>query len=255
MSDYISLPRLDPIAAEDRRRQLLAEDSFDVTFSESAVQEALTDPHAFPATGGRRIKDIELSKFRARCIDLANSAMDLPVAGFAQSADMQIGRLLFSFGKDSIGDMGHPLVWDFLTLILLPDIAVQRIVVGRKESELGRLSMSSRLTGGDRRHVFQRLWRRWSVFGAEMVESRVLTEDDYVATLERRLTLEQGVVAGRVASAILRSGLVGSARREYTRTLMRNLVALSGVVHIGEDDPDHLDAVFVYLHEQTVDML
>lgn len=255
MSDYILMPRLDPIIAEARRRRLLAEGSLEVSFSESAMEEALADPQAFPATGGRRVKDSELLEFRAKCIDLANSAMDFPQSGFGQSVDLQIGRLLFKSGKYSVGDMGNPHVWDFLTLILLPDIAVQRIAAGRKRSDLGGLSMSSRLTGGDRRHVFQRLWKRWKVFGAQAVESRVLTEDDYVAMLERRLTLEQGGVAGRAAKAIVRSGLVGSARREYTRTLMRNLVALSGVVYIGEDDPDHLDAVFVYLHDQTVGML
>src|SRR5699024_12299614 len=61
--------------------------------------------------------------------------------------------------------------------------------------------------------------------------------------LERRLTSERPAVAARAAAAILGSKRTGTSRREFTRVLMRQLVQMSGIVEIGDDDPEHLDAL------------
>lgn len=255
MREFILLPRLDPLIAEQRRSSVQSLEQGHELFSMVDFHEALADPHAFPPTGGRQVDPTDLLALRERCLHAVESAETLERARFAQSFDIRIGRILYEFGVESVSDMGHPRVWNFLTLILLPDIAIKRISVGKTNEEIARTSSASRLTGGDRRHVLQRLWRRWKVFGPDLVERQKLTEDDYVALLERRLTLGQSRVAVTAAEAILSSSFTGSARREYTRILMRNLIALSGVVHIGDDDPEHLEEVFNHLHEQTLEMM
>ncbi|WP_144589515.1 hypothetical protein [Brevibacterium casei] len=255
MRDFILLPRLEPLIAEQRRSSVQSFDHGRELFSTADFHEALEDPHAFPATGGRQVDPTELLALRERCLHAAESAETQDRTRFAQSFDIRIGRILYEFGMESVSDMGHPRVWDFLTLVLLPDIAIKRVSVGKTVEEIAQTSSASRLTGGDRRHVLQRLWRRWKVFGPELVERQGLTEDDYVALLERRLTLGQSRVAMTAAETILGSSFTGSARREYTRILMRNLIALSGVIHIGDDDPQHLEEVFKHLHEQTLEMM
>lgn len=251
MTEFILLPRLNPLVASDLRKRLLSEDQLYAEFAEARFAEVIEDPRSFAATGGRRITNEELLEFRSQCDSAVALAAKSPSVGFGQTLDLALGRLFLEFGRKSTSEMGHPQVWDFLTLVLLPDVATQRIMVGRRSNEAIGSSATGRLTGGDRRHVFQRLWKRWRVFGADWVESRLLTEDDYLAMLERSLTLEQSLVARRAADTIVNSTLTGSARREYARILMRNLIAVSGVAHVGEDDPAHLDAVFAHVHAQT----
>lgn len=248
MASPVLLPRLDARVAS-RLRSHLVRGEVGVKFDPTAMERALGDARAFPATGGARISEAELLDLRAGCVAASESACESESA-FGAAFDLFVGRELFTRTAGRRGEAGVPGVWDFLTLILLPDLARSRITAGAaglKDTAESR----KRVTGGDRRHVFQRLWRRWAVFGSELVEGRQLTEDDYVAMLERRLTLERPAVARRAARTIIASELYGGARREYTRKLMRNLVQMSGLVHIGEDDPSHLDAVFRQLDDDT----
>ncbi|MGO1850552.1 hypothetical protein [Microbacterium sp.] len=136
----------------------------------------------------------------------------------------------------------------------MPDLAVKRLHIGT-EPVTASSSAVKRITGGDRRHIFQKLWKRWQAFGPEVVESGRLTEDDYVATLERNITLERGELAQGVANAIVESGYAGSARREYTRVFMRNLQQASGLVQIRDDDASHTTSLIAHVHRQTVDAL
>lgn len=183
-------------------------------FDRAEFDEALESSNAFPATGGRRVRHDELLKLRDDCC----AARTLTTSSF----DLEVGRALYEASRGSIGEFGNPGVWDFLTLVLLPDIANQRFGT----------SSAARVTGGHRRHVFQRLWRRWNVFGSEIVESGFLTEDDYQALLERTLTSQDRLLARCAVNAIRSSGRSGQARREFTRVFMRQLVQLSGLVEL-----------------------
>lgn len=237
---YRLYPRLSAERASTQRGLLLAGDE---AFDLSLLEESLTDASAFPPTGGQRVTAEDLHRLRERC----TAELSLPWTGGVrtdQEFDLRLGSLLHEESEGSAGEFGNAQVWDFLTLVLLPDLALERF-------PRGRTGVAARLTGGNRRHVFQRLWRRWNVFGRDIVEAQELTEDDYVALLERRLTGQNRALAVRTVSEIQRSGRSGQSRREFTRVFMRQLVQASGLVEMGEDDPDHLEALFTHVGEVT----
>lgn len=234
MTEFQLYPRLSPDIADAIRIELIRSERV-YEFKPEKLEEALYAADSFPATGGRRTNANDLLDLRDECLKavaFSGASSSLTTSKF----DLQLGRVLYKRSIGSTGEFGNARFWDFLTLILLPDIASARFP--GTTSNLG-----ARFTGGNRRHVLQRLWRRWKVFGEEVVEGGRLTEDDYVALLERRLTSERPAVAAKAAAAILESKRSGTRRREYARVLMRQLVQISGIVEIGDDEPEHLDAL------------
>ena len=233
-----TLPRLDFKDANRIRHGILSKKR-SPAFDYSLFEECLLNPKAFPATGAVRIQENELLAFREKCILAVDKAKESN-ADFNSAFDVAIGRQIEALGKVAGSEFGIPSVWDFLTLVLLPDLAVQRFTLST-DDETEKRSVRSRLSGGDRRHVLQRLWKRRVVFGAQIVDLRMLTEDDYGSLLERRLTHEHHQLARKVSMKIINSGYQGTARRDYTRSLVRTLVQMSGVVHFSDVDLDHLD--------------
>lgn len=234
MAEFQLYPRLSPEVADAIRIEMIRSENV-YEFKPERFEEALSAADSFPATGGRRTSAGELLDLREGClraVAFSGGTSSLTTSQF----DMRLGQVLYKTSIGSTGEFGNARVWDFLTLILLPDIASTRFPGTTN-------NLRARFTGGNRRHVLQRLWRRWKVFGDEVVESGRLTEDDYVALLERRLTSERPAVAAQAAEAILGSNRSGTNRREYARVLMRQLVQISGIVEIGDDDPEHLDAL------------
>lgn len=231
------LPRLSAKSAVEMRKIF---DHGIPSFSWSDLDDGLNAPQAFPLTAGKPIGLHDLEEFRRRCVEAAAAAH-----GNAASFDLLVGAELYQFGQPYRGDLGNPQVWDFLTLILLPDVA------GQRYSPRG--ISTSRFTGGNRRHVLQRLWRRWIVLGPRIVQSQKLTEDDYVALLERRITSEKPVLAQMTAEKIVTSGFTGHARRQYTRVFIKRLQQMSGVVFLDEGDEVNLRAVLDEVHERTCD--
>lgn len=233
-----TLPRLDFRDANRIRDGLLSKRRSSA-FDQSLFEECLLNPKAFPATGAVRIQESELLNFRESCIVAVDKVKESN-ADFNSAFDIVVGREIENLGKVAGSELGISAVWDFLTLVLLPDLAIQRFTLS-KDDESDKRSVRSRLSGGDRRHVLQRLWKRRVVFGAQIVDFQMLTEDDYGSLLERRLTHERHKLARKVSMKIINSGFQGSARRDYTRSLMRALVQMSGVVQFSDDDLDHLD--------------
>lgn len=242
MSMFRLYPRLPAERASILRKRLL-DSPIQATFDPALLEELVADSKAFPPTGGTALTVSDLLRFRDHCKESLTSALSLGSWSPSQF-DLEMGRALYEQSSGSPGEFGNAQVWDFLTLVLLPDLAMTRFPMDAKGA-------ASRLIGGNRRHVFQRLWRRWQVFGREVVESEFLTEDDYGALLERHLTSQMREVAQRSARAIYTSGRSGSARREFTRVFMRQLVQTSGLVSISNDDPDHLDALFEHVVATT----
>lgn len=246
MTNFQLYPRLSPDASDLIRTELIRSESI-CEFSPEKFEEALSAADSFPATGGRRTTENDLLELRGEClnaVEFSEGSSSLATSQF----DLQLGRVLYKRSVGSTGEFGNARVWDFLTLVLLPDITSARFP--GTTSNLG-----ARFTGGNRRHVLQRLWRRWRVFGEQIVVSGRLTEDDYVALLERRLTSERPAVAAKAAETILRSKRTGTNRREYTRVLMRQLVQISGIVEIGDDDPEHLEALMRHIRGNVELML
>lgn len=253
MNGNVLYPRVD--AKEIHRIQHGFVLSFDsgVEFSDVSFDAALNGPRAFPPTGGARMGEAELRGLRQACIDSLNQSSNYSGLPVTTSFDIAIGRTLFHAGRQSIGEFGDPHVWDFLTLILLPDLAAKRLAMGTA-STVGGPSFQKRVTGGDRRHVFQRLWKRWLIFGPEIAEGGKLTEDDYGVTIERLIT-NRPRIAQAVAGAIIGSKYSGSERRDYSRIFMRKLQQTSGLVQIPEDDDSYLQDVIDAIHRQTIESI
>lgn len=248
MTKNLLLPRLEQNKANKLRKNLL-QGGQNTVFSPASLSEAMQDPKAFPATGAVRVQEAELIRFREECLSELDAVLS-EVDDFALAFDLAVGRKIHVFSDSTGAEMGIAAVWDFLTLVLLPDLVVRRLQSSRddlSESESNR----SRLTGGDRRHVLQRLWKRWEVFGAPIVESCKLTEDDYGSMLERKLTREHRLIAREVAEAIVSSELAGSARREYTRAMMRKLVQMTGLVQFSDADLIHVKDAIVHAHHSV----
>lgn len=253
MKGNLLYPRVDDKEAHRIQRRFVLSFDSGVDFSDAAFDAALNGPRAFPPTGGARIGEAELRDLRQACIDSLKQPSTISGLPATASFDIAIGRVLFHAGKQSIGEFGAPHVWDFLTLILLPDLAAQRLVMG-SASTVGGPSFQKRVTGGDRRHVFQRLWKRWLIFGPEIVEGGELTEDDYGVTIERLIT-NRPRIAQAVAGAITESKYSGSERRDYSRIFMRKLQQTSGLVQIPEDDGSYLRDIIGEIHQQTVESI
>ena len=232
------LPRLSPARASELRAQVVAAQAVPV-FDVSLLESEFYGKSVFPATGGKRITVEELLDLRRLCVDGVADAED------GLESDLRLGRVFNGLSERSAGELGNAAVWDFLTLVLLPDVGTSRFGITSKD-------LSSRLTGGNRRHVFQRLWRRWNVLGPAAVESKFFTEDEYQAVLERRITSEMKSLALSVFEEVRRASIDGGfTRREYTRMYMKQLIQTTGIVDISENDSDHMSALLDYVTATT----
>lgn len=240
-------PRLAPELAEVRRRRLLSQDRR-VRFDREVLADELERAGVFPPTGGERMTLDELLDLRQQCLNAIPSGMTPEDREFGAVFDREVGRTLVHATNGSRGEMGNPMTWDFITLVLLPDLSLQRFDGSTKDAR-------ARYTGGNRRHVLQRLWRRRQVLGDDIVDSEALTEDDYGVLLERRLTLEREMVARTAANTIVRSRFSGSTRRDFARALTRQLVQASGYLYVNADDPEHLKQLFDHLESVASDLV
>ncbi|MCX0278262.1 hypothetical protein NLM24_48595 [Nocardia zapadnayensis] len=240
-------PRLSPDRAEHLRRQLLSRDDPTI-FDPSLLDDVMSESRAFPATGGQAISRTDLQQIRTNCLEAQRTAKTLTTKKMIMSNfDLAVGRELYIASSESTGEFGQAQVWDFLTLVLLPDLATWRFSPTSKGA-------AARFASGNRRHVFRRLWRRWHVFGPEIVQDGFLDEDNYASFLERRLPTEHAAVARSAFKAIRNSDYTGP-RREYVRVFMRQLLQASGLVEINGDDTSHLNEVISYVDQVTQNRL
>lgn len=247
MSQHVLEPRLRTDAATRLRREYMS-DPEAAEFDLARLEAALDAPGAFPTTGGVPATVDELLAFRSECLEAVDSLENTTGQEFGAVFDLAVGAVLHQRSDGRRGEFGHPEVWDFMTLVLLPDLAMRRVTAGQMPSAA---SFTARTSGGNRRHVFQRLWRRWAVFGQEIVEERILSEDDYVALLERNLTSDRPVLAQLVAERIRSVEGEYDNRRQYTRVFMRRLLAASGFLALSVSDTPHLHALVEHVHAET----
>ena len=112
-------------------------------------------------------------------------------------------------------------VWNFLTLILLPDIAKWRYPNPNKDPRYNRWL-------GDARNVFRKLWWRQVVLGTEL--NSVLGEDEAVAIMERTTLAGQAPLARAMARAAI------TVAQEYP-DLARSEFARLGAVLVRAQNP------------------
>lgn len=236
------LPRLPEEIASKLRNRICSEgDTESAVYRASYMESLFAEQALFPSTGGHGVPFSDLSALRLQVTNAVAPFVNERGLTDPASFDLIFGRTLYTWGRSAEAELGDPRVWDFLTLVVFPDLATARFAPHGPEA-------MSRFTGGHRRHVFQRLWHRWRAIGIEIVESARLTEDDFAILLERKLFSDQPQVARIAADLILQFGPSSGARREYARRVTKRFVQLSGIVHVGED-AEELSAIAAHIVE------
>ncbi|OYO06751.1 hypothetical protein B0O41_0309 [Propionibacteriaceae bacterium ES.041] len=173
----------------------IATDIIDSQLTPESAQDlvALSHPRAAPiATGGTPVTGKHLAQVREHVLQSINgigrraSSLDI---------DLALGEALHTTLQCSRADSGSDGVWNFLTLVLLPDVALRRFPNPKM----------ARLVGAGPRSVLRRTWLRHDVLGDLLsAGSGRLQEDELVGLTERTSMLRNRALVRAVAKEALR---------------------------------------------------
>lgn len=147
--------------------------------------------------------------------------------------DVTVGNVLASwFEEDGRSQAAHPDIWPYLTLVVLPDLAVQRF----GPDATGKLP-HDRFAGG-RRNVFQRLYLRSWILGDLLSDPELpLFEDELVGLVDRNLSSDHRLA--RMVSEQIRNLDRAQNRREPVRNAFKTLqfeLRVTDVSSLNDDD-------------------
>ncbi|RBY76278.1 hypothetical protein DQ239_14960 [Blastococcus sp. TF02-09] len=115
-------------------------------------------------------------------------------------------------------DAASEEVWNFLSLVVLPDVSVWRWPARAEERLLGRP-----------RNVLRRLWWRAEVVGVDLINcADGLGEDELVNIMERPTLAADRRLAQLIGDAIVKSPRVNVARSEVMRDLAKRMLRTQG---------------------------
>lgn len=151
--------------------------------------------------------------------------------------DIAAGKALASwFEAEGRSAASHPEVWPYLTVVVLPDLAVERF----GPDSHGRLPHDRFRSG--RRNVFQRLYLRSWILGDLLGDPELpLYEDELVGLIDRNLSSDHRL-ARLVSEQIVKLGRVGN-RRDAVRTGFKALQFELRVTDVAALDDDALRAL------------
>jgi hypothetical protein len=181
---------------------------------------AAAHPRAAPvATGGRVANSTRITDVREAILQTTEPwrrfgrLLPAQVAAF----DLALGRTLHNSLEIIPADAAHTETWSFLTLIVLPDIAVFRFPDMHAD----------RLMGGQR-NVLRRPWIRQEVLG-DLLHSaeRPLGEDELVGLFERTKLARNWALIRRLAVAIMEYD-GRSSRSDWVRELNKRVTFATG---------------------------
>ena len=194
-------PRLDPLEASRLLDGLRS----------GRLQPSISCSDATPPPTGSLVPEAVLQEVRhaVATASMTVTAGDVP-RGEVARWDELVGEALHATMGIIAADAAHEGVWSFLTLILLPDVAVRRFPDMHVDRMLGR-----------QRNVFRRLWWRREVLGDLPVPqgARPLGEDEYVGIFERSQMARCRPLARALATVIL--DYQGGNRSSFARDLAK----------------------------------
>jgi hypothetical protein len=185
-----------------------------------AALAGVDHPRAAPvATGARVVSSAQIREFREAVLSQLQTwttQADVP-RNQAAAFDLTLGHVLHRHLEIVPADAAHSETWNFLTLIVLPDIAVVRF----PDMHFDRMT-------GTPRNVLRRTWIREEVLGDLLRSSdRPLGEDELVGIFERSALARNRALVRRLAAAVL--GYTGSsARSEWARELYKQVIFSTG---------------------------
>ncbi|MBB6392714.1 hypothetical protein [Microbacterium thalassium] len=126
--------------------------------------------------------------------------------------DIAVGSALARwFESEGRAEASHPDIWPYLTLVVLPDLAVERF----GPDTHGHLPHDRYRSG--RRNVFQRLYLRSSILGELLSDPELpLFEDELVGLIDRNLSSDHRLA--RMVSAQIAALDRSTNRRETVRS-------------------------------------
>ena len=147
---------------------------------------AFDHPDVYVAeSGGARVDEATVRRLRERIIGAATSCGYPGDREKRTDFDRIATRILFEEMGDNASDLYRPEIWNFITLVLLPDVAAWRWPPDKEG-----LYTEERLRGRNVvRNAFSRLWIRAYTLGPDLIEQDFngerLQEDNLVQVVER----------------------------------------------------------------------
>lgn len=174
MTDLI-YPRLSTASALVRFKEIVEAHATGSTTQLVAVDHPAAAP---AATGGHRASLAVMADaaeaVRAAAREARGGRPQIPRHRIG-AWDRAVGKALYDSLRISPADAGHEGPWNFITLVLLPDVAAERFANLSQERMLG-----------SPRNVFRRVWVRHAVVGDLIADhSNPLSEDELVGLFER----------------------------------------------------------------------
>lgn len=216
----------------------------------AAAQELAGIDHpaaASVATGPQRVPEHVIEHVATAVRELATSL------GFPRSLsrpsvakfDGPCGDLLLDNMQIVPADAASEGVWSFLTLVVLPDVALWRFADMAEERFIGRP-----------RNTFRRLWwRSYTLAGVNQPgeDSEPLGEDELVNIFERPSIARSALLARSMAQAVRGLPTTPGVPRSYVmRELAKRVRRLLPFVCVDILDEDELDAVVLSALDDAV---
>ena len=201
------------------------------------------------APAASRVRTADLEKFRSAVVDVARGYGYPQVSGHKSAKrvafDRDLGEVLPDLLELQPVESAEESVWNFLTLVAAPDVALWRWPNTKKEALYVRII-------GRPRNVFRRLWWRSYVLGRhEGSAAARLHEDEAVAILERTLIGGNADLSRVIAEThILRFG-DREKRTDVLRDAMKRVRRLHAFTSFHALTPSELQAVVDAAFDET----
>jgi hypothetical protein len=181
--------------------------------------------------------DADVARLQARVREAADDAgwPERPSGAAADVVDRRIGHVLVEEMEVTPVAARDPMLWAFLALVALPDVALWRW----RDAPVDRF-LDLEL------HVFGRLWWRETVLGEALHttdDGAALSDADLTAIFRRRELIANHEVARAIARVATTSGLSGDGRSGRLQSGLRDLMHLTPVVDLDSLHVDDLESV------------
>lgn len=189
-------------------------------------------PRAAPvATGGRVADRARIANVRRAVIQALEPWQVQETVSRSEVAtyDLALGRALHENLEIVPADAAHDETWNFLTLVVCPDIAVRRFPDMHNERMMGTP-----------RNALRRTWFREEVIGdLQRTAERPLGEDELVGLFERSALARNHTLVRRLAITVL--AYEGRRRSDWARELYRHVTFVTGPRLLDALSEDQLD--------------
>ncbi|OLT31029.1 hypothetical protein BJF82_02445 [Kytococcus sp. CUA-901] len=243
---FAAYPRLDHSAAQKLARELAG-----MSVEERIEAAGVEHPRRFVhPTASRVVSNEQLMTLRSAVLDAQGKA-----AGSVsrdRSFDGHLIDVVPSLEGLTPAEAGRAEVWNFLTLVVLPDVAFWRWPV-----TTDGLPNQRRVLGGPR-NIFRRVW--WRCHLLEPARVRFLSEDELVGITERAASLGSSPVVARAFTDVLREaverGEVAPSQREaVVRAYAKGALRRGAVLAFFAMTSDELMNVFRAVLSETLDAM